>query len=713
MRYRLTALFPLLLAGAIFTPAIVAQETIGYISYDAASAGNAEFDITNITGINSGLSSDPNPVTSSVSLTGLSLDVKFASGPDEIFGSSYFTLNSDGISWDGTSAPVLSGAISAILTGDFATTTLTLMDGTTVTVDPGFSATISDPGVAEGDTALIVATNGSSSTPPPPSSVPEPESLLMVATGVAGLAGLRRRLLHAVTRRAFVGTGCLLVLVCLLLIPSASQAEVRLAAWTVPSSGLAGFNSVTLTGGGFPTGTISPGGVTLTFAKTCGGAAVATETATTVSTIYGTTDRIALALPASLDAGTYYISLSGSVTSSSCAEITVTHTTATLAACVPTSSLAVTVGTNVNAYVPFGYWDASTTGIEEVPLEGSGTAKSFTTPGVVNSCAANSVTDEVVCTENTNNVDLIVGSALTTIKSGSNTYKSFTGGNCENCGVAINPTNNTALIAMGVTGAASSSGVQVLNLASNTFDTAFPMVYDVSENVSIDSGRGLILSPGEDSVYDLLKIAPDNTLTEYSNRLVGSYDGDLDSAAEDCTTGIALSSDEFSDQIYITDLTQAVFTPGTPGTWKAPGQFYNLADNGYDAGTSGITSAPGTNHLAVVTGEFGGQSYSALLLPSTSGTGTPTLADRAYVEFMPPLPDGTSFSAGYDPHTITAYTSPNSGKSYAVLVDYGAGDPVKWLAVVDLQCVLGQPRTAGTHFVAGTAAACTRYVAVP
>ncbi len=33
-------------------------------------------------------------------------------------------------------------------------------------------------------------------------------------------------------------------------------------------------------------------------------------------------------------------------------------------------------------------------------------------------------------------------------------------------------------------------------------------------------------------------------------------------AAEDCTTGIALAADEFTDNIYITDLTQATFTAG-------------------------------------------------------------------------------------------------------------------------------------------------------
>jgi hypothetical protein len=439
------------------------------------------------------------------------------------------------------------------------------------------------------------------------------------------------------------------------------------------------------------------------------GTPVLTENPLTIAKYLGTTDHVGFSIPSTLTAGNYFIWLTGAVTSSNCSEVNVTVTTTTLAACVPTSSLAVTVGTNVNAYAPFGWWGSSTPGIEEVPLEGTGTAHNFATSGAVNSCAANSTTGEVVCTENSTNVDIINGTTLTTITSGSNTYAGFSGGSCENCGVGINASNNTAVIGMGLVGGSSGSGLQVLNLSNNTFNTPIPLTNEVSEDVSIDSGRNLILSPNESGIYDLLQIGAGNTLTEYAK----SIGGTLDSAAEDCTTGIALASDEFTDLIYITDLTQATFTAGSPGTWTAPGQFINLSDGGYSAGTCGISSAPGTGHLAVVTGEFGGSSYAALQLPSTSGSGTPTLADYAYVASMPNTPDGNGFSAGYDPHTVTAYTSPNTNKSYAVFADYYPSGFPSWLGVVDLACVLTQPRTAGTHNVIGNASACTRYVVVP
>jgi len=111
----------------------------------------------------------------------------------------------------------------------------------------------------------------------------------------------------------------------------------------------------------------------------------------------------------------------------------------------------------------------------------------------------------------------------------------------------------------------------VLNLPT-TPSTPDPLTNEVSEDVSIDSGRNLILSPDESGIYDLLQIGAGNTLTEFGQ----SIGGTLDSAAEDCTTGIAMAADEFSDEIYITDLTQAAFTAGSPGTWTALGSSSTL-----------------------------------------------------------------------------------------------------------------------------------------
>ena len=93
----------------------------------------------------------------------------------------------------------------------------------------------------------------------------------------------------------------------------------------------------------------------------------------------------------------------------------------------------------------------------------------------------------------------------------------------------------------------------------------------------------------------------------------------------------------------------------------------------FAAGTCGIAVAPGT-HLAIVTGEFGGNLEGVVELPATSGTGIPSFPD--YVAFtVPDEPDGSEFSLGFDPHTVTAYVSPNTGKAYGVLTDGGPHIP--------------------------------------
>ncbi len=505
----------------------------------------------------------------------------------------------------------------------------------------------------------------------------------------------------------------------------------RLTSSANPPSGVAGYNYSYLTGSGFPAGTIT--GATIEFGDSCASPSVA-ETPVVKVAVESFLRRFEFLIPSSLKPGTYYAWVLGTagttafntLNTPSCSEIQVTASSATLAACVPTSSLAVFAGPNVNAYVPFAWWEGGHSGIEEVPLEGSSTPTPFTAAGQVNSCASNSVTGEVVCTENDTTVDLINGTTLTTLTSGSNTYAGFSGGSCNNCGVGINATDNTAVIAMGYTPSSSSTALQVLNLSNNTFDPPFSLQNEVSEDISIDPTRKLILSPSEYGVYDLLQIGTGDTLTEYTN----SVGGELDSAAEDCTTGIALASDEFSNDVYITDLTQAAFTAGSgglPGTWTAPGQFVDLSANesypfsGFAAGTCGISSAPGSGHLAVVTGEFGGSSFAALQLPSASGSGTPSFVDYAYAASLPATPDGMPFNAGYDPHTVTAYTSPNDGKSYAVMVGYGDLGTYpylyygpKWLAVIDLAGVLSAPRIGTTNTVdLSKGTPWVRYVPVP
>ncbi len=365
--------------------------------------------------------------------------------------------------------------------------------------------------------------------------------------------------------------------------------------------------------------------------------------------------------------------------------------------CVPSSSLGVLVQSkNVTSYVPNGAWDTTITGLQVVPVEPTaGTPASITTPNTVNSCSSNSSTGETVCTANNTDVYLITGSTLnTTLTSGGNTTSGFSGGTCTTCGVAMNASQNEAVMTIGFSAATSGSAIQFLNLANDTLATPTPAPFEVSEDVLWDQSRNLVLSPDEDGNYEIFQTSP--TLAAFGNAVGGT----LDSAAEDCSTGIALASDEYTSSVFITDLTQATFTAGSPGTWTAPEQFLTFPEFvDFAAGTDGIAVAPGS-HLAIVTGEFGGNWFGVLQLPSTSGTGTPTVVDYAAAE-LPNTPDGAVFEQGLDPHTVTAYVSPNSGDPIGLMANGYFVAPT-YLAVIDLQKLLAAPRTVGTHYVEPT-----------
>ena len=70
---------------------------------------------------------------------------------------------------------------------------------------------------------------------------------------------------------------------------------------------------------------------------------------------------------------------------------------------------------------------------------------------------------------------------------------------------------------------------------------------------------------------------------------------------------------------------------------------------------------------------------------------------------LPNDPSGQVFSMGCDPHTVTAYVSPNTGKAIGLVTDYAPGcaaDPTAvptYVALIDLQALLNAPRVGVTH----------------
>lgn len=361
--------------------------------------------------------------------------------------------------------------------------------------------------------------------------------------------------------------------------------------------------------------------------------------------------------------------------------------------CQPANSLSVLVqGSNVVSYVPKGSWSTGTTGIAVANVEGSAVTNTvIPTAAVVNSCASNPVTGQTVCTANTTDIYLLSGTSLsTTLTSGGSGFIGFSGGVCTNCNVAMDAVHNRAIIGLAIENKA---GFQVLNLSGTpALEPAFLSGNtSISENPLIDPIRNLLVSPSEDSNFELIDIATTTSPVKFENPVTPAQV--LDSAGEDCATGIALSPAEFSfpSRIFVTDLTQAAFTPGAggaPGSWSAPSQIQELSESFLNEGASGMAIAQGT-HIGVVTGEFGGNALTAFTLPAASGSGVPAIQDWVTCNI-----DG--FSMGFDPHTLTSYQSPANGNAIALFSNENASQ----LAVVDLTLMLDPaivPRTPGGH----------------
>jgi hypothetical protein len=698
-------LFFFALAALCATSAAAGTVNVGDISWDVNFPGNAgQFDIVNLTGPN--VAGPTFPITTELSLSNLTLVVDFVGGGTvtHLPGSGYFSLAPDGESYNGTAIPI-GGTnpepIDATLTGTFSPTSI--LDPGADSILSSFSVFFSDATngntngfLVDGDLGVIQATEGTGG-----SSTPEPGTWMLLAMGFVGLMimkGMKRRSMKTTckTGTSMMLSGLLPVL--FLVVAQSAFGQVSLTTWTSPSSGVAGAFNVNVTASYVPAGTIHAANIAATFATTCGGAAVKTQPANTIKTVIGSTDRVNVSVPAGLATGNYFVTIADSAggdadfttNAGSCSEVSVTASAGILNACVAGSSMGVLLppggaAGNVTAYVPKGYWTGSTTGVFAQNIEGSiGATTSIGTPHVANSCSSNPATGQTVCVANNTDVYLITGTTLnTTLTSGSNTTASFSGGTCNNCGVALNANNNTAVINMGVSGG-TDGGVQILNLNTNTFSTPFPMAQYVSENISVDPTRSLILSAGEGQNFDLLQIQTGGSLKEFAATFLSGVEDD--SSAEDCSTGVGIASGEFTNSVQLVNLNNISFGATT---YTAPNALATLSTSLYSfsAGLSGSAVAQGSGHLAVVTGEFGGNTFGVLQLPASPGAGVPALVDYAIAQIPPSAACGGAFSAGFDPHTITAYTSPNNGDSYAVFAGYSGSVPI-CVALVDMTKVI-------------------------
>ncbi|MGO8956723.1 MAG: fibronectin type III domain-containing protein [Streptosporangiaceae bacterium] len=410
-----------------------------------------------------------------------------------------------------------------------------------------------------------------------------------------------------------------------------------------------------------------------------------------------TSDTIANLTPGATYAFTITASSAGgtSLPSAPTSPIVIGDVSGVLRSCESSGSISTLVfGKDVISYVPKGSWSSSATGIDVVNVEGNSITNTQIPTGsdVINSCASNSVTGQTVCTANNNDVYVLKGTGLdpsvspNPLTDGGSGSSSFSGGSATTTGVSMDAPDNKALIALSVGGV---GGFQFLDLATDTFEPPFATQDSggqISEDPLIDPVHNLILSAAEDNNYELVNVKTSTAPQFFEHPVSGLASGDeLDSSAEDCSTGIILAPAEFSSpsQVEVADISNATFTPGSPGSWSAPEQVQTLTGSYLNAGSSGSAVAQGTN-TGVVAGEFGGDGLTALALPTTSGTGaTPAISNWVTCETGPD-PSANPFSMGDDPHTLAAYQSPNGGDAIALLVNEGATEMVR----VDLTAML-------------------------
>ncbi len=401
-------------------------------------------------------------------------------------------------------------------------------------------------------------------------------------------------------------------------------------------------------------------------------------------------------------------------------EVDFTDVAVAIGSCEPSSSLSVLLvsGTNVVAYVPEGNWNGGSPGVAVANIEGNYVVGApfivNTGTDVINSCASDPLVSppQTLCTANypSNLVYVIQGNPphmQYTVASGGSSEIHFSGGYCLNCGIAMDALHSKAVLGLSINGV---PGFQFLDLNGAAPVPETPPIASTAGQISEDplidpiSNPPLLLSPGEgtDCVglppgtcypnYEIVDITDTRNPVFYENELdalSGWPGGRPDSAGADCSAQIALAQieDPSPSTPYIADLTKAKFNVPTLGMWSdTASQFYPLSGSLLTStGDNGpVAVAQGGSHEGVMGQEFG----------EVSPNGNTITAFRLNVPYNASMPFadwvtcnlGGGFVQGDDPHTMTAYQSPNGSKhSFAVIANEA---PASALAVVDLDLML-------------------------
>ena len=398
-------------------------------------------------------------------------------------------------------------------------------------------------------------------------------------------------------------------------------------------------------------------------------------------------------------------------------------------------------GTTVSVVVPEGSDNSLKGGaVEAVVEQATGTLPSSVNLkiGYGNSCAGSQATGITACSALLASSYLIAPPTpptrkITGFRTGARKFIHFTGGDCVNCGSAIDDGLNLAIF---------STSIGYLPVQLSPFELE-PLISTnaavISGNFGYDPINHRIISPS----YQLLSLRNFSTgnrhfqiidanttggqvyeLTDNPNvqpPVTGFYDqgtctntsgvniqrdGLPDSGAYDTVTGIAYVTFRSPsacrgantvEDIGLADLTQASFDSFN-NVWSDPAkQVQTLTEmTNLGNGITGIAIVPGQSY-AIVDDQretsFGNLGFGALQLPSTSGSGTPSIPDWVAANMPARDPSNKIWQMAFMPNGVAAYTSPNSGKAIGVLVNRTR----TYVALVDIVALLNANRMAGTQ----------------
>lgn len=383
-------------------------------------------------------------------------------------------------------------------------------------------------------------------------------------------------------------------------------------------------------------------------------------------------------------------------------------------------------GSDVTLFVPNTTYNSLRMGSVKKIIESAPGAAATRTQrlktGYSNSCAASPATGTAVCSGAFGTSYIVkTNNTVLPFKTGIKKLIHFTGGSCANCTVGIDDAAGQAIIA-------TSAGYLPVQISPPAQLPIISTKNDViSGNFGFDPVNRRILSPN----YEILNLKhfttgpPHYQIIRMSDGVAfdladeaeffnaqgtcttagGTTQRDAlpDSGAYDVSTGIAYGTfrspadcvPDLVEDIALFDLTQATFDTAS-GSWTTPGkrvqtlsEMTNLSN-----GITGIAIVPG-QHLALVADRRehsgGGGGFGALSLPTTSGSGIPSIQDWVQAN-LPDDPSGKPWRMSFEPNGLTAYESPNTGHGMGVIINQKR----TYAAVIDIPALLTASRQTGT-----------------